>query len=218
VQVRLPGRPDEVREYTPVTGNETKGSFDLVVKLYKGGTFSRYFASLQVGEKVEVAGPMGTLAYNGGGSFQIRERFGPSKTIQCSNVAMVSGGSGITPMYQIVSHLTSADDPLMVSLLSASKIPHDAILQEELDDLATKNQAFRVLYAVEKDYYKPNMGQRFTGLVSAEMLSATLATLSSEPDLVCTCGPSLFQSHVQEILTNDLGICEDLIFAFETRA
>lgn len=218
VRVRLPGSSDEVREYTPVTGNETQGSFDLVVKFYKGGAFSRYFASLQVGEKAEVAGPAGTLTYNGSGRFHIRDPFGSSRKLQCRSVLMVSGGSGVTPMYQIVSHLTSANDPLRVSLLSASQIPHDVILHEELDSLAQENQAFSVMYSVDKDGYKPNLGKRFTGLITADMLSASIEPLASQPDLVCTCGPAAFQHHVREILTSELSMCEDSIFEFETRA
>lgn len=222
VHVRLsqpgPGSSNEVREYTPITGNETKGSFELVVKFVKGGKFSRYFASLQVGDKVEVAGPMGMLTYNGNGRFHMQDTFGSSKTLQCRNVLMVSGGSGVTPMYQIASHLTSTNDPLRLSLLSASKLPHDAILHEELNSLAQRNEAFSVLYSVDKDGYKPSFGNRFTGLLTADMLSASLEPLSPQPDLVCTCGPAAFQQHVRGILTDDLSICDDSIFEFETNA
>ncbi|CAK0882102.1 unnamed protein product [Prorocentrum cordatum] len=63
LSVRLPGGEGISRPYTPTTGDETKGSFDLVVKVYPNGIVSQYLNSVEVGDSVEISGPQGEITY-----------------------------------------------------------------------------------------------------------------------------------------------------------
>lgn len=214
VELRLPGGSGESRPYTPVTDNDTKGSFDLAVKLYPKGKASQYLDSLKVGDTVDIAGPKGETTYKGSGKFQIENPWDNStKELQCSRIAMVAGGSGITPLYQIAAYVMRHSEPLEVSLLFANRTPQDVMLKEELDALAAKNAAFHVTYAVDTDMYYPGEFPRHVGEISAEMVADALKQLPMEPDLVFTCGPSGFQSRVKDIL-GELGITEDLVVEF----
>jgi len=215
VELFLPDQKGESRLYTPVTGNETTGSFDLVVKLYANGKAGKYLSSLKVGDQVRIAGPKGEKTYKGDGNFEIEDPFDNSKTaVQCRTVCMVGGGSGITPLYQIAAHVTKQNDPLEMSLLFANKTPQDVMLRAELDELASCNPAFHVTYAVDQDAFFPDAFPRQVGQVSAEMISQALQQLPAAPDLVFTCGPAKFQEHVKEALTNDLGLSHDIVVEF----
>merc|ERR1712048_717661 len=75
------------RPYTPITTNETKGYFELMVKGYPTGVVSKYLCSLKKGDEVEVKGPLEKLPY---------------KANMKKHIGMVAGGSGITPMLQIL--------------------------------------------------------------------------------------------------------------------
>lgn len=215
VEVRLPGGAGLSRAYTPVTDDRTRGSFDLVVKIYKGGVLSEYMDSLKVGDSADIAGPKGEVTYKGVGSFDIEDPFdGTKRTVQCKSFAMVAGGTGITPMYQIAAHSASlADDALEMSLLFANRTPEDVMLQAELDALAAACHRFRVGYTVDEVPEGSTWPGR-SGRVSAEALGDALGRLPARPELVCICGPLGFHRATKEILMDQLGYDKDSIFEF----
>ena len=59
---------------------------------------------------------------------------------------MIAGGTGITPMYQVIKAvLKQADDDTQLALLYANQSPDDILLFEELQSLA-RDPRFRVWY------------------------------------------------------------------------
>jgi cytochrome-b5 reductase len=50
------------RQYTPITTNSTRGYFELLIKIYPKGQMTTYLANLNVGEKMEIRGPMGNYS------------------------------------------------------------------------------------------------------------------------------------------------------------
>ncbi|KAJ9096097.1 hypothetical protein QFC19_007323 [Naganishia cerealis] len=84
-----------VRSYTPTTlDGEDPGRFHLLVKAYEKGNISRYLSLLTVGQEVKVKGPKGKFVYHR----DLADHF-----------LMIAGGTGITPMYQIIK-ASLADD------------------------------------------------------------------------------------------------------------
>ena len=147
---------DEVeRKYTPTSSDATDlGHFDLVVKIYRGGELdcfpdggkmSQYLESKQVGDTIEMAGPFGLIEYFGKGKFNIRR-----KERQVSHVGMIAGGTGITPMLQIIAAiLKDPQDKTRISLIYANTTYNDILLRDVLDELQVLHpDRFKVWYTL----------------------------------------------------------------------
>ena len=66
---------------------------------------------------------------------------------QWSSVAMVAGGTGIAPMYQVILEmLSNPRDKTEIRLIYASRTEEDIILRTELDALATVYPNFKVRF------------------------------------------------------------------------
>ncbi|XP_064276786.1 NADH-cytochrome b5 reductase 3 isoform X4 [Passer domesticus] len=121
-----------VRPYTPVSSDDDKGFVDLVVKVYfrgvhpkfpDGGKMSQYLDSLKIGDTIDFRGPSGLLVYKGKGKFDIRpEKKAEPVTKTVKYVGMIAGGTGITPMLQIIrAIIKDKDDPTTCQLLFANQ-------------------------------------------------------------------------------------------------
>ncbi|RUP47261.1 nitrate reductase [Jimgerdemannia flammicorona] len=142
-----------IRAYTPSSPPATKGHFDLVVKIYfagvkpqfpEGGAFSQYLERLRVGDTVEVKGPLGSFVYEGAGRYSGNS--GKRKgTVR--EIGMICGGTGITPLWQVVQEIFKEDgegDDTRVSLLVGNRTEDDILLRKELDDIVAKFGADRI--------------------------------------------------------------------------
>merc|ERR1712025_175499 len=126
-------------------------------------------------------GPTGAIEYLGQGAF----KFG--RTIVVKHVGMMAGGSGITPMLQIVkASLANKGDSTKFSLIYANKTEDD-ILVKDLLDAAVKesNGRFNVTYTLD---YPPSGWKGKTGFITQEMIKGCLPAPSPEV-LVLMCGP-----------------------------
>ncbi|GJN05662.1 hypothetical protein PR202_ga23311 [Eleusine coracana subsp. coracana] len=167
-----------VRPYTPISDPDSKGYFDLLIKVYPDGKMSQYFASLKPGDVVEVKGPIEKLRYN------------PNMKRQ---IGMVAGGSGITPMLQVVrAILKNSDDNTQVSLIYANVSPDDILLKKELDRLASSYPNFKVFYTVDKP---SNDWRGGVGFVSKDMILKGLPG-PGQDSLILVCGPPGMMNHV----------------------
>lgn len=96
-----------MRPYTPVTGDDVTGFVDLVIKVYtpnerfpEGGKMSQLLDSLEIGDAIDIKGPVGEIVYLEPGQLLIK-----GKPRNASTLAMIAGGTGITPMYQVCETL-----------------------------------------------------------------------------------------------------------------
>ena len=78
-----------IRPYTPISHPGTRGHFELLFKVYEMGKMTRHLANLSVGDAVEMRGPTGR--------FNFRKLLPP-----LDNLALVCGGTGLTPMLQLL--------------------------------------------------------------------------------------------------------------------
>ncbi|KAK5627681.1 hypothetical protein RRF57_003396 [Xylaria bambusicola] len=194
-----------VRSYTPISGDHQPGYFDLLIKSYPTGNISKHLASLGVGQAIKVRGPKGAFVYTP----NMVRHFG-----------MVAGGTGITPMLQVVRAIIRGrptGDKTQVDLIFANVSTQDILLKEDLDQLAKEDSGFRVHYVLDKP---PEGWTGGVGYVTADMLTKWLP--KAAPDVkILLCGPPPMISGLKKA-TESLGFqkarpvskLEDQVFAF----
>ncbi|KAF5749649.1 hypothetical protein HS088_TW04G01621 [Tripterygium wilfordii] len=167
-----------IRPYTPISDPDAKGYFDLLIKVYPEGKMSQHFASLKPGDVVEVKGPIEKLRYS------------PNMK---KHIGMIAGGTGITPMLQVVEAiLKNPDDNTRVSLLYANVSPDDILLKQKLDSLAASHPNFKVFYTVDNPSKNWRGG---AGYISKDMVMKGLPS-PSDDTLILVCGPPGMMKHV----------------------
>jgi cytochrome-b5 reductase len=99
---------------------------------------------------------------------------------------MIAGGTGITPMLQIIrAALKSSADHTKISLIYANVNEDDILLKTELDDLAENNsERFKVYYVLNNP---PSGWTGGTGFVSKEQIQHHLPS-SDENIKILMCG------------------------------
>lgn len=194
-----------VRSYTPVSGDEQPGYFDLLIKSYPTGNISRHMASLAVGQTIRVRGPKGAFVYTP----NMVRHFG-----------MIAGGTGITPMLQVIRAIVrgrAQGDRTQVDLIFANVTQQDILLKEDLDALAAEDKGFRVHYALDKP---PEGWTGEVGYVTADMITKYLPKPADDVKILL-CGPPPMISGLKKA-TESLGFkkarpvskLEDQVFAF----
>ncbi|KAG0682077.1 NADH-cytochrome b5 reductase [Pichia californica] len=168
-----------IRPYTPITDVNDKGSFDLLVKTYKGGKMSVHIENLKIDDKLSFKGPI------------LKWKWEPN---QFKEIGLIGGGTGITPLYQVIHEvLKNESDKTKITLLYGSKSIEDTLLKPELDELATKypNQ-FTVKYFVDNaDKSSSSSPDVTVGYITKDVLESTLPKPSSDSH-VFICGPPPF--------------------------
>jgi len=186
-----------VRPYTPTSSDEDHGFMDLVVKVYfknvhpkfpDGGKMSQYLENMKIGDTIDVRGPSGHLIYNGNGEFAIRkDKKSEPKIISVKRVSMIAGGTGITPMLQLIRQVfRDKNDRTCLSLLFANQTEDDILLREELEEVQKEYpERFKLWYTVDR----PNEDWAYSsGFISSDMIKDHLFP-PSDDDLVVMCGP-----------------------------
>ncbi|KAF2139122.1 uncharacterized protein K452DRAFT_311061 [Aplosporella prunicola CBS 121167] len=170
----LEGQPKEVvRSYTPISGDETPGYVDLLIKSYPTGNISKHVAGLQIGQTIKVKGPKGAMVYTP----NMVRHFG-----------MIAGGTGITPMLQIVKAIAKGrqqGDKTEVDLIFANVNPDDILLKEDLEAMAASDPRIRVHYVLNNP---PEGWTGGVGFVTADMIKAKLPAPAKDVKLLL-CGP-----------------------------
>ncbi|QPG76307.1 hypothetical protein FOA43_003693 [Brettanomyces nanus] len=126
-----------VRPYTPISDIEQKGTFDLLIKRYENGKMTNHIFNLKPSETLSFKGPI------------LKWKWEPN---QFEEITLIGGGSGITPLYQLIHQvLKNKDDKTKVNLLYGNQTPDDILLKAELDTLAHSHpEQFNVQYFVDK--------------------------------------------------------------------
>ena len=183
------------RPYTPTTSDDNQGYFDLVVKVYPNGKMTQYLEKLALNQTIEVSGPSGNLIYKDNGMFDIRPRKpDPFVTRRIRRLGLIAGGSGITPMYQILNEILKEQNALLpgqridikIWLLFANQTEEDILLREQLELLAASNSdRFKLWYTIDR----PGDDWKYSkGFINEEMLKEHMPPPGDDV-LICICGP-----------------------------
>lgn len=116
-----------IRPYTPVSDSALQGFVEFVIKVYadkKEPSMTQYIASLTENDGIEMMGPWNKIEY------PFEEK---------TNLAMICGGSGITPMIQVLKEMALHKDmdTRGVTLINANKTENDRLCMSDLLSIKT---------------------------------------------------------------------------------
>ncbi|UZJ51898.1 hypothetical protein CBS101457_001218 [Exobasidium rhododendri] len=203
VQAEVNGK-NVMRSYTPVSSDDDRGFFDLLIKTYPQGNISQHVSKLRIGDPLQVKGPKGQMKYS------------PDLA---KHIGMIAGGTGITPMLQIIRAIVkNPKDKTKVDLIYANVNVNDILLREELDNLAKQYpQQFNVLHYLNNP---PEKWQGGSGFVTKESIQERLPAPADDIKILM-CGPppmiNAMKKHLEEIgyeKPNTVSKMPDQVFCF----
>ncbi|KAL3687448.1 hypothetical protein R1sor_013757 [Riccia sorocarpa] len=203
-----------MRAYTPISCDKDVGYFDLLVKIYfrndsfpSGGLMSQHLGSLTVGESIMVKGPLGHIQYKGKGEFEVHGHVKHARKF-----AMIAGGTGITPMYQVIrAILENPSDHTDVSLIYCNRNESDIMLKEQLDEWQEKHCNFRVWYTVTSGHLRE--GWKYSRCRMNENMMREHLPPGSPDTSAFICGPPAMESSALEFLEH-MGYDRNSCFSF----
>ncbi|CEH13315.1 nitrate reductase [Ceraceosorus bombacis] len=204
------------RAYTPFSSDDLQGSLQILIKTYKpspdgktpGGRFTTLLEQMIPGEDtIEMKGPLGHLKYQPGGVIQLHGH----EHHHLKRVAMIAGGSGITPIWSTLKALLSDPDAahVEIAILDANRMEADILARVHLDKaLAASGRTNVRLWHVLSD---PNVSPEWKmgkGRLTKELLEQHLfppppADISADKlddTLVLLCGPPPMEAAVVDHL------------------
>lgn len=161
------------RSYTPISNNSDLGTLELVIKCYPDGQLTGgYLANVEIGEEVLFRGPKGAMRYQRG---------------LCKRIGMLAGGTGITPMFQVIRAICEDDRDLTeVSLIYANRSEEDILLRKELESFARRYpENFKLYYLLDN---APAGWKYGTGYVTQELMAEKFPAAGPDSK-VMLCGP-----------------------------
>ncbi|KAK3362697.1 hypothetical protein B0T25DRAFT_13181 [Lasiosphaeria hispida] len=161
-----------LRPYTPIS-DEATGYMDLLVKKYPNGPMSSHFHDLVPGQHLEVKGPLPKY---------------PWAANKHQHIGLIAGGTGITPMFQLVRAIfNNPEDKTKVTLVFGNISEDDILLKKELTKLEnTYPQRFRAFYVLDNP---PKEWAGGKGFITKELLKTVLPEPKSENIKLFVCGP-----------------------------
>ena len=200
------GKEEEIaRKYTPTSSLHQKRFCEFIIKIYRkdenprfphGGMMTQYLEKLPIGQYLKMEGPKGRLEYNGRGNFYIDKHYLIRK-----NIGMVAGGTGITPIFQIIQAVVKNKDRVHMTLLFANKSEKDILIREELEQMQEDYpERFTLRYIIDKADH-PETWKYDTGYVTQEILKKYMPLVDKDV-IILTCGPKVMNELVVQNLPN----------------
>lgn len=163
--------------YTPISSDDDKGYVDFMIKVYfanvnprfpHGGRLSQYMYNMKIGDRMQMRGPQGKFTYLGNGAALINKIGHGPITEKVDAYAAIAGGTGITPILQIIRAIKkNQNDRTKVFLVYGNQTEEDILLRKELDNDVKGDDRFHVWYTIDRDA-SPEWAYD-TGYVSEEM-------------------------------------------------
>lgn len=104
------------------------------------------------------------------------------------HVALIAGGTGITPMHQIVRHIfQNENDKTKVTLIYGNVSEEDILLKKDFQELEnTYPRRFRAFYLLNNP---PEGWSQGSGMITKDLLKTVLPEPKEENIKVFVCGP-----------------------------
>ncbi|KAG9241401.1 NADH-cytochrome b5 reductase 2 [Calycina marina] len=162
-----------IRPYTPINDEDETGYLDLLVKKYPNGVMSTHMHDMEPGQRLDFKGPIPKYAWS---------------TNKHTHVALIAGGTGITPMYQLARGiLNNPDDNTKVTLVFANVTEEDILLKREFEHMENKYpRRFRAFYVLGNPPKEWSGGK---GFIDEKLLKTVLPEPKTENIKIFVCGP-----------------------------
>jgi nitrate reductase (NAD(P)H) len=199
-----------IRSYTPISEINDQGFMEMLVKVYfdkdgvKGGKMSQAMDALPIGQYIEMKGPIGKFEYLGHGRCTVQ---GTERTVR--SFIMISGGSGITPIYQVFRCIMqNPKDDTKCVILNGNRQVEDILCKPELDQLANGNDhRCKLIYTLTK---ATEDWRGLRGRIDANLVDQHCE--KSEDTLVLICGPEALEKTMHKVLLEKGWTDDQLLF------
>ncbi len=177
VSLRFEAAGDDLRRSYSICSAAGSGRLRVAVKRLPGGLFSAYaMEHLRAGDIVEVVTPIGHFNT-------------PLDPSAARSYAMIAAGSGITPIFSIVSTILAIERSSTVTLIYGNRTVKDIMFLEELEDLKNRYpERFSLYHVLSREEQEV---QLLHGHIDAERLRLFLDQLlpAEDVDEWFLCGP-----------------------------
>ena len=169
-----------IRPYTPVSDEDDKGFVTLVVKKYPNGPMSTHLHDMEPDQRLDFKGPIQKYEY---------------KANMHGTVALIAGGTGITPMWQLTRAIVkNPEDKTKIILVTANVKEEDILLKREFEKLEQEHpNQFRALYVLDEP---PKDWPGKSGRVTKETLQQLLPGPQDKNFKAFVCGPPGFYAAI----------------------
>ncbi|KDR85174.1 hypothetical protein GALMADRAFT_131901 [Galerina marginata CBS 339.88] len=193
------------RSYTPISNDDDRGHFDLIIKTYEKGNISKHVSLLKIGDNVRVKGPKGNFHYT------------PNIV---GHLSMIAGGTGISPMIQVIrAALRNPFDRTTITLIYANVNEEDILLKDDLEELQdVHEQKFKIIYVLNNP---PPGWKGGVGFVTKEHIKEHLPNPATSDSKLLICGPppmvTAMKKNLEELtypVPNTISKLHDKVFVF----
>jgi nitrate reductase (NAD(P)H) len=212
LMLKLKSEDDEsiIRAYTPTSHPDQKGTVEVLIKVYfdtptsKGGKMTLALNKLAIGSTVDFKGPIGKFRYLGNGRVLLND-----KGRHVSSFRMICGGSGITPIFQVLrAVMQNPLDPTDCVVLDGNRLENDILCREELNAFAVANGSRCTIVHTLTE--APGTWMGLQGRITDGLLKQYAAP--GEKSLALICGPEGMEASVRQILLAQGWDEADLVF------
>lgn len=206
---------------------DDKGMLEVLIKVYfdtkerPGGKMTQALDSIPIGHFVDFKGPIGHFEYLSDGNCTINH-----KPRHIKRFIMICGGSGITPIFQVLrAIMEDENDSTKCLVLDGNRMEEDILCKTEMDALLKGPRAeekCRLIHTLSKPSHawaglKGRVGKELiekeVGQFGVAVQALGGQKYEAGQELVLICGPETLEKSVHGIL-NGMGWDDENILFF----
>ncbi|MGP8321601.1 MAG: FAD-binding oxidoreductase [Methanosarcinaceae archaeon] len=180
---------EKVRKPFTISSSPTEKDHIEFTKKLTGHDFSNNLDAMVVGDVLGIDGPHGNLTFEG----------------EYNNIALLSGGIGITPIISICKYYTDTGLDTKVTIISSNKAQKDIVFRDELDQMEENNNNLKVVHTLT------GAGDDWQGCQERISESMIIREIRNYKNCVFyLCGPPMMIDSMVSILDN-LGVLKERV-------
>jgi len=165
------------RTYSLISPPDSKGYFEILVKIYKGGCCCEYLHSLHPGDKVYIAKTL------------------TKRLSLADNVGLLAFGIGITEM--VLTARMLLEKKSNVKLLYFNRFPRDILFRKELEDLEKEfPSSFKAVFVCSREEGPGTL----KGKLDAEVIAQFFRDWKPEQSRFLAIGSKAMKNHAYSVL------------------